>query len=967
MKRFIPLLILAICFFVQIDQATASHLAAADINYKCLGGSQYEITLKIYRDCSGINAPASAFVSINSSCSALNISLSQTNIQDISPLCSSSVSSCNGGTQPGYEEVTYVGTATIPNCADWVISYSTCCRNPISQNVVNPSANSLYVEAHLNNASGICNSSPTFANPPIFMICDSMLYNVTHHAIETDGDSLVYSLATPLGGNNQPLTFSAGYSASQPFATHGAGVNFNSQNGQLSFIPDGPFAGVFDVLVEEYRNGQLIGSSRRSLQLIVMSCGPNQPISLNNVLYNNQGTWQAQGTSTSFQACPGEQLEFILDVSDADLSDSLSLDSLRSSILSQYPNASIQFNYLSSNQALVWVTIPAVQLGSFSLGFKDNACPVNHLQSWIFEVAPRPYCAVIRGYAALDNSPNNCMIDAGEIAVPGALVTASKNGVTLYGTTDATGYYEIIADTGSYSVNFNNYLSTTWQPCANGVSANLPNYNTADTIDFPIESLFPNCPIMFTDIGTPLLRRCFNGVYSVQYGNIGGVDAPNSYVEVSIDTNYITLDSASLAYTVNGDVYTFQLGQVDIFDQGFFQIYYTTECDTSVQGHTACVSAHIYPDSLCYASASWDGVDVQLNAVCLSDSIEFTISNLGTNMGSAYNYRILEDGVQIQSGTFQLANANTRQILVSATGATYRLETDQSPNHPSSSNPSITVENCAPNGTTTSTGWVNVFAEDDGAFFLSIDCQEIRGSWDPNEKLAFPQGYGSEHYIDLGQELEYHLHFQNTGNDTAFNVVLVDTLQSTLDPTSIVMGASSHAYRWEITGTDQPVLKVYFDNIMLPDSNVNEVASHGFVKFKIAQAASNTIGTRIENFVDIYFDFNPPVRTNTAFHTIGENYITVISSTHSTEAAKDLNIVAMPNPFQQQTQIVVEGADYETVEIELYDVMGRMLQRSQTTNSNTIELNTVDLPAGLYFCRVYGDQKFISSLQLVKQ
>lgn len=967
MKRLSLLICLSILCLFSWQNVNASHIAAADINYKCLGGNQYEITLKLYRDCSGINAPGTANVSLNSSCANLNITLTQTNVEEVTPLCSSSPSQCNGGSQQGYQELTYVGTASIPNCGDWVMSYNVCCRNAIAQNVQNPSANSLYVEATLNNSTGVCNSSPTFANPPIFMICDSMMYNITHHAIETDGDSLAYSLVTPLGGSNQPLSYTSGYSATQPFATHGAGVNFSAQTGQLSFIPDGPFAGIFDVLVEEYRNGQLIGSSRRSLQLVVLSCSPNQGISLNNVLYNNQGTWQAQGTSTSFQACPGESLEFMLDVSDADLTDSLSLDSLRSSILNQYPNASIQFNYLSSNQALISATVPAVQLGSFSLGFKDNACPVNHLQSWIFEVSARPSCNIISGYAALDNGPNNCAVDAGEQAIPGALVTATKNGVTLYATTDVNGYYEIIVDTGTYTVDFNNYLNSVWQPCNNGVIANIPNYNTSDTVDFSVESLFPNCPIMYTDIGTPLVRRCFAGVYSVQYGNIGGVDAPNTYIDVMIDTNYIIVDSASMPYTVNGDIYSFQLGQVDIFDQGFFQIYYHTECDTSVQGHTACVSAHIYPDSLCYASPSWDGVDIELNASCMTDSIEFTISNQGNSMGTSYQYRLLEDGVQIQSGSFQLAAGNQQQLVIPATGMTYRLESDQSPNHPSSSNPSVSVENCSPSGSSTTTGWVNIFAEDDGALFLSIDCQEIRGSWDPNEKLAFPEGYGVDHFINQGQELEYLLHFQNTGNDTAFNVVLVDTLQATLNPASIKMGASSHAYRWEITGTDDPVLKVYFDNIMLPDSNVNEVASHGFVKFKINQATSNTIGTRIENFLDIYFDFNPPVRTNTAFHTIGENYITVISSTEGLEYAEEVQVKAMPNPFQQQTQLLVEAGEYNELEVELYDAMGRLVKRNHINNSNRIELNTQDLPAGLYFCRVLGDQKLISSLRLVKQ
>ena len=64
-----------------------------------------------------------------------------------------------------------------------------------------------------------------------------------------------------------------------------------------------------------------------------------------------------------------------------------------------------------------------------------------------------------------------------------------------------------------------------------------------------------------------------------------------------------------------------------------------------------------------------------------------------------------------------------------------------------------------------------------------------------------------------------------------------------------------------------------FNNIQLPDSNVNEPASHGFVKFKINQRANNPLGTVIENKAGIYFDFNEAVITNSTHHVLGENFV----------------------------------------------------------------------------------------------
>jgi hypothetical protein len=63
-----------------------------------------------------------------------------------------------------------------------------------------------------------------------------------------------------------------------------------------------------------------------------------------------------------------------------------------------------------------------------------------------------------------------------------------------------------------------------------------------------------------------------------------------------------------------------------------------------------------------------------------------------------------------------------------------------------------------------------------------------------------------------------------------------------------------------------------FDNILLPDSNVNEPESHGYVKFTIELKDSIPQDTKIENFAGIYFDFNDPVITNTTFVTRKDYY-----------------------------------------------------------------------------------------------
>jgi hypothetical protein len=142
----------------------------------------------------------------------------------------------------------------------------------------------------------------------------------------------------------------------------------------------------------------------------------------------------------------------------------------------------------------------------------------------------------------------------------------------------------------------------------------------------------------------------------------------------------------------------------------------------------------------------------------------------------------------------------------------------------------------------------------------ATNLRSITGAYDPNDKLAYTSSGSAEVWdVTTDEWIDYSIRFQNTGTDTAFSVVITDTLPATLDPGTIIMGAASHAFTWDLRG--QGTLKFYFPNILLPDSNVNEAASNGFVSFRIKPMLPLLPGTTIENIANIYFDFNEPVIT----------------------------------------------------------------------------------------------------------
>ncbi len=134
----------------------------------------------------------------------------------------------------------------------------------------------------------------------------------------------------------------------------------------------------------------------------------------------------------------------------------------------------------------------------------------------------------------------------------------------------------------------------------------------------------------------------------------------------------------------------------------------------------------------------------------------------------------------------------------------------------------------------------------------------ISGSYDPNSKQATPNLTPTQ--LMSGDFVEYLIHFQNTGTDTAFNIVIADTLSPKLRTNFLQMLGTSHPCRTTLGGG---VVTFEFLGINLPDSNSNAVKSNGFIHFRIRPDSTLQVGDIIPNKASIYFDYNPPFVTNT--------------------------------------------------------------------------------------------------------
>jgi uncharacterized repeat protein (TIGR01451 family) len=136
----------------------------------------------------------------------------------------------------------------------------------------------------------------------------------------------------------------------------------------------------------------------------------------------------------------------------------------------------------------------------------------------------------------------------------------------------------------------------------------------------------------------------------------------------------------------------------------------------------------------------------------------------------------------------------------------------------------------------------------------------VVGSYDPNDKAENNAGYITKQQADGKEALTYTIRFQNTGTDTAFRVIVTDTLDAKFDPATLQIVTASHAYN--VTIIDSTRLAWTFDNIKLPDSTHNEPASHGYIVYTIQPRNPMMLADTVANSASIYFDYNPAVQTN---------------------------------------------------------------------------------------------------------
>lgn len=294
--------------FLILFKAQATHIVGGEIMYQYVSKNsstaKYKITLFLYIDC--INGQPGAIQEDN--IGFINVFETQTQILR--------TNLCRSVQRTGpvrVSDVNYKCIKTIPNaCVDkysyeteidfplsvksYTITFERCCRNNSIKNIVLPlDAGATYWTEIQDVSKG--NSSPFFKALPPNFLCTNAPLKFDHSAYDKDGDSLVYELYQPFNGayqenvnkprpdfnnfDNLPIfpdkfnrlvTWESGYDTYLNQIDGNPTLMINRFTGKLTLTPIATGQYVIGIKVLEYRNGKLIGETKRDFQFNVDNC-----------------------------------------------------------------------------------------------------------------------------------------------------------------------------------------------------------------------------------------------------------------------------------------------------------------------------------------------------------------------------------------------------------------------------------------------------------------------------------------------------------------------------------------------------------------------------------------------------------------------------------------------------------------------------------------------------------------------
>lgn len=379
-----PFFTIALLLLLSTVSLQAAHVAGAQMEYKYLNNSKYEITLTVYRDCNSTtisNSPISFRCAPGQSSSGSGtFSLSQISLTDVTgikPGCNTQ-SRCSGSYSFGFHEYVFRGTLDLSafNCCEIILSWEQ--SSGASFSTLSASGIPFYTEARINKCAP--SSLQWTKIPPQFLLTQGQDQILNFSASDIfDYDSISYELVDHLTASGTKASYTNQYTAKRPLTFlgfpntsigHPAGLQFDSLRGNLYCRPQKKDeTPIICVQATEWRkiNGNMtkIGSIRRDIGFVVLSNANG-----------NKNTVQSSLATSSFAACPGDTSVAVIKFTDGDVNDTFdfqfthNLKWARASFLGDRTSRTIKVEYLVDS-------IPGGEIeNAFTLITMDDNCPI---------------------------------------------------------------------------------------------------------------------------------------------------------------------------------------------------------------------------------------------------------------------------------------------------------------------------------------------------------------------------------------------------------------------------------------------------------------------------------------------------------------------------------------------------------------------------------------------------------------
>lgn len=213
--------------------------------------------------------------------------------------------------------------------------------------------------------------------------------------------------------------------------------------------------------------------------------------------------------------------------------------------------------------------------------------------------------------------------------------------------------------------------------------------------------------------------------------------------------------------------------------------------------------------------------------------------------------------------------------------------------------------------------------------------QTVVSAYDPNDKRP-----SDKEITPSTKSIDYHIRFQNTGNDTAQKVIVIDTLELSLPINKVIINSASHPY---VLRVENNVLIWEFDNILLPDSTTDPLGSQGFIRFTAGVNSALIVGDTIKNDAQIFFDYQKPIYTNNAKTVIIEDF------SLNEENGTTVQAEVFPNPG---TGILnLKSNSKKAIKFEIIDGRGSWVDEIMIPANGEAIYDASLLKSGLYFLR----------------